>query len=380
MPCHEVCLVSKYFWPFVGGVELHVLELGRRLCQRGIEVTVVCSNRLYRKRQRISKLYEEFEGIRIHRYRSLCDMRRTLKEVLMLAQLVHIHYYRAPDAALAGCYASKLGRPVVLSSHVLHPPHGVYDRVRKWVYDRTLGRWLVNAAKRIITSTPDDRLRLLRLHPHVREKVVEIPVAIDVRRFEGPPEPKVFRSRYRLPEGARLIGYLGRSDWNKRIDLLVKALPALPSDVHLVVAGPIDDEYRRFLERLARAKRVEDRVHIVGFLPDDLVPAFYRNLSVFALPSEHEGLGLVVLEAMASHVPVVASRQGGTRFVIEDGEDGFLVSLKLGDWVEALSKILEDWRLRSRVTAAAYRKVIQEYSWDVVLPRILKVYEDALHA
>jgi glycosyltransferase involved in cell wall biosynthesis len=160
----------------------------------------------------------------------------------------------------------------------------------------------------------------------------------------------------------------------KGFDVLLDALPALRARVpsaHVVLLG--DGEDRPALEARARALGVAERVHLLGAVAD--VPAHLAAADVLAAPSRNEGMGRVLVEAMALGVPVVGSAVGGIPDVIEDGECGRLVAP--GDaaaLAEALADLGADAALRAKLGAAA-RPRAEAFSTDVAAAAIGAIYD-----
>ncbi len=184
----------------------------------------------------------------------------------------------------------------------------------------------------------------------------------------------------------RGVLFVGRLTPHKGVDRLLQALPA---GAPLRVVGstghdrrPPERDYPRLLRFLARDRDVE----FIGAAGDDQLPVLYRSAEVLALPSVErtcygravrvsELLGLVVLEAMASGTPVVASRVGGLPEVIDDGETGFLVPPgDVGALRERLDQILCDPGLGRRLGANARATVLERFTWDKVAERCLNAY------
>lgn len=124
-----------------------------------------------------------------------------------------------------------------------------------------------------------------------------------------------------VPEGARVLLAVSRLTQQKGLDVAVRALPLLPDDTVLVVLG--EGPEREALTRLARETGVEQRVHLLGRVPD--VAAWLRRASLLVHPARWEGFGLGVLEAMLAGLPVVASRVSSLPELVADGETGLLV-------------------------------------------------------
>ncbi|CAA9508745.1 MAG: hypothetical protein AVDCRST_MAG69-2357 [uncultured Solirubrobacteraceae bacterium] len=159
---------------------------------------------------------------------------------------------------------------------------------------------------------------------------------------------------------------------------LIKALPViLEADVpvHLLLAG--DGPQRQELEQLSRDLGVGRNVHFLGHRRD--IPALLEDADVFVLPSLYEGLPLVVLEAMASKTPVVATDIVGTGEAVIDGVTGRLVApsdpLALAD---AILDVLADSSRAARWASAGYRRYWREFTADRMTRETVAVYRAAI--
>lgn len=167
---------------------------------------------------------------------------------------------------------------------------------------------------------------------------------------------------------------IGRLVPQKGFDVLLRAWSksALP-DFDLVIAG--DGVARAELEQLAADLNV-DAVFLGAVTRRD-VPGLFRGAQAFVLPSRHEPMGIVSLEAMAAGTPVVATRVGGVPELVHDGETGVLVP---PDDVQALSaalqRVLRDADLRSRLAASASAHV-ERFDWSLITDEYLDAYEVA---
>jgi phosphatidyl-myo-inositol dimannoside synthase len=161
---------------------------------------------------------------------------------------------------------------------------------------------------------------------------------------------------------------VGRLVRHKGHAVLIEALSLLPPTVQwrCVIAG--DGPLRQDLSDLAREKKIHDRLQLKTGLTDDALWQEFHNASVFVLPSlpdnGAEGFGIVLLEAMARGVPVIAGKTGGVPEVLEYGACGLLV--QPGDaaaFAEAIALIHRDTVLRRRLAAQALRRVKDCYAW-----------------
>ena len=115
---------------------------------------------------------------------------------------------------------------------------------------------------------------------------------------------------------------------------------------------------------VAHVKRLglEHRVRFLGAKDRAELPVFYNRLDVFVIPSTQEALAIVGLEAMACGCPVVSTRCGGAEDYVHDGVNGFLVGFSAEEMADALGRILSDAALYARMSKAARRTVVENYS------------------
>ncbi|MFI5348027.1 MAG: glycosyltransferase family 4 protein [Elusimicrobiota bacterium] len=167
---------------------------------------------------------------------------------------------------------------------------------------------------------------------------------------------------------------VARLSMYKGIDVLLMAWKDVcekTKDVELLLCG-VDHEDGHY-QNLARVLGVADRVRFMGQVEPARVWSLLRAARVFVLPSRHESFGMAALEAMACGKPVVASRCGGLAEFVTDRNSGILVPPRdIASLREALLKLLGDAALRRRLGAAA-RRDAQEYTWDRVADRYLKI-------
>lgn len=188
--------------------------------------------------------------------------------------------------------------------------------------------WLANRAFAVISVSQTTAKRFASWSGFPQERLHLLPNAIDLSRYCPGPKPPQLLERYRL-EGKRVIMTLGRLSADERykgFDEVMEALPEIQKiypDTVYMVAGDGTDRAR--LERKAQKLGLTDYVIFTGFVREDEKIEHYRLADVFAMPSRGEGFGIVLLEAMACGIPVVASRTDGGREALRDGLLGLLV-------------------------------------------------------
>jgi glycosyltransferase involved in cell wall biosynthesis len=136
---------------------------------------------------------------------------------------------------------------------------------------------------------------------------------------------------------------------------------------------------RSALEELAMNFNIIDKVKFLGDVSDDVLPQVYSNADIFVLPSLHaESFGLVLLEAMASGLPIVATNVGGIPEILEDGKEGFLTKPDDKEIAEALAKLLGNKTMREEMGKNGRKKATEKYEWKVVGEKIEETYRELI--
>ena len=201
-----------------------------------------------------------------------------------------------------------------------------------------------------------------------------VPSAVDIRRFRPDLDGSAVRARLGLSD-QRVIAFTGRLVPHKGVDVILRALRDLPSDVSLLLVG--HGPRLADLQSLARRLGVEGRVRFCTSVSDDELPLYLRAADLFVFPSQNrlEGFGLVVAEAMASGLPVIIADMPGVREVIEPGREGLLVEpLIARDLVSKILELLDDPARRRAMGAAARTRAEERYSLEIVARQLLTVY------
>jgi len=261
-----------------------------------------------------------------------------------------LHSHRYKENVLAAMARSAAGRPaLVRTQHGMPEPfaHGpsLQHRV-SIVADRFVARRMTS---RIIAVSSDMREQLARIYP--AEKIALIPNGIDADELASAMTKAEARAQLGFAADGPLIGYCGRLEPIKRIDLFLEAAKLLleqQRDARFVIAG--DGNERARLEQ--RAEALGLRVMFLGHRSD--VALILRALDVFSLTSDHEGLPMVLLEALAAETLVVAREVGGIPDVIVHEQNGLLVRENASD--KAVAKaIASAWQRALALDAVTKR-------------------------
>jgi len=285
--------------------------------------------------------------------------------------VIHTHWV-LPNG-LIGAFCKKIfGIPHITTAHA-----GDVFTIEKSKFLKIFGSFVLKSADVITANSGFTKNSIVSIEKSVNDNVQIIPMGVDKQRFM-----KKGSTRAPLPPATiltigRLVEKKGIKFLIMAMEIVVKAYP----DAKLIIGG--DGPERENLVTLRNSLKLEKNVEFTGFIPREKISSVYASADIFVLPSiemksgDTEGLGVVLLEAMASGVPVVGSNTGGIVDIIEDRKTGLLV--KPGDTNDLADKLLillsnED--LRNTLSANATHLIDNKFSWDIVTEKFSRIIWD----
>jgi glycosyltransferase involved in cell wall biosynthesis len=266
--------------------------------------------------------------------------------------------------------------PIVYTEHDASPWSCRYRKVserfvRKFVY-RRLNVRAFRAADRIVPVFADLASEITDRWGVAVEKVTSIPTGTDIDIFNPARAGLSLLEEFDIERYCLFVGSL---EARKAPDALLAAIAEL-DDLPCVFVGGGPD--RKKLERRAAELGIADRVFFTGVLPPFELGRVYAEADVFVLPSVSEGMPLVLLEAMACGIPVLATRLPGVASLVDDWETGILVKPgDTGELIMGLRFLERDPELRATLGENGRNKVLEHFPWPVVTARYLRLYQAA---
>jgi len=389
----KIAILSQSYPPMISGAALFAEKLAAYFSAAGHEVLVLtASDQPYPysfKRTNLS----------VERYRSFHNPFRVGQRALLIwphAQILRSLEQFAPDLihlhdpfqmGLSSLFFGSTHQvPVILSIHQLPwyvsaylPVHvNIQRKIEKllWKYAGWLLRHCSSATVGSETVAKEIH-RNTGIFPHI------ISYGIDSHAFtptspgaSGAARNSVVRKRLGIPSEAALILHVGRLDTDKNVEKVIRAAAPVmqKTSAHLLVVGDGTEKLR--LEKLCAQLGLSDRCHFPGFIAKDRgLPEIYRQATVFVTASEIETQGLVLLEAAASGLPIVAVKATCVHEVVHDKVNGYLLDPDLGPdlMAEHIFSLIKD-PVRAREMGRAGRLIIQNHSMENTFSRFESLY------
>lgn len=367
----RVLLTVHRYWPSIGGTEAFVGGLAAELAKRGLDVTVATSE------ETGAPAVEERDGVKIHRFpiKRAGKFRFPGRDYRRFVgrqdwDLLNVHGQRVWSADYAYDVYRRTKVPLVWMPHGFYQYHmNKRTPLERLYYHKALHYAFRDA--HMICETRGEIDELVRFGFR-RERCHLISSSLDVAQFMAP--HKGFRAKYGYSPDEPLLLYVGGLYVNKGVEDVVRI--AARTGYRAAVIGRDPDPSGANLARCkALADELKAPVAFLGKIPWEDVLSAYQEATVFLLASKFEGYGLVLLEAMSSGLPFVASRAGAGPDLAELGVGASVPTWE--DMARETQRIVEDPALRRRMSETA-RRLAPNYTWDKVIEGVLDAYDGAL--
>ncbi len=390
-----------------GGLNVYVVEVARRLAERGTEVEIftraVCRDTPplaeiapgVLVRSVVAGPFEELDKTELPA--QVCQFTLEVLRAEAAAEpgrydLVHAHYWLS--GKVGSVAKERWGVPLVHSMHTLGKVKNAALTAGDSAEpdDRIRGEHeVVAAADRLIANTDEEARQLTELYGADPAKVRTVSPGTDLSVFRPGPADARRRARHRLglPPDAVVLVFAGRVQPLKGPDIVLRAAallverdPRLARKLRVVLVGGPSGRAERAdpdrMRELATALGLDDIIRFEPPCPQHELAEWYRAATAVLTPSHSESFGLVALEAQACGTPVVAARVGGLRTVVRDGHSGFLVdSHDPAEWARVIGKLATAPRLLRALSAGALRHA-SGFGWSATVDRLAAVYTGAM--
>jgi len=273
-------------------------------------------------------------------------------------------------------FADIYNKPLIFTHHTQYDKYSHYIPFEQETV-QMFTRWLVKdyANKCDCVIAPSESIKKMLLNQGIKSRIEVVPTGINLDVF-GNPNREIIRKKYNLSLEQKLLLYAGRIAKEKNLEFLIKSFKLVlnkkPNTYLMLVGSRTKKDY---LVDLIKKLNLETKVFLVGH--SNAVQNYYGAADLFVFSSKTETQGLVLVEAMAAGIPVVAVDSAGVKDVV-DGKNGVLTKESLSEFSEKIIKLLENDALRKEMSQNA-RKTASRYSIQKMSKRMLKVYKSVLN-
>lgn len=384
----NVLILSHHFYPFIGGLEEVAFQQARHLAMNGHDVNVITSN-ISNELEELPK-EEEIDGVKIYRISAMnflyknfdipqpvfniFELRNKLNNLIKTADVVHIHDRHYMTSFMGSLMAKKHKKPVVLT---LHTP-----RVK---YGNKLYNFLFQLNEMISSYSIKKADAILSLGSEVHDYILErfgreseiVWNGVDIDTFSPVSEYEKIKLRadMKLPEEKFIALFVGRLTFKKGADLLVEVAKNLRDheDVEIIVVG--DGPRRKVIEKNIKNNDINN-IKLIGNVVDKrILSKFYRAADILLFTSRggEAAAPLVLLEAMASSLPIVALRTGPYADLISK-DKGYAVST-INEMSDKIIYLSGEADLMNELSLKC-RKYAEKYSWSKNVDELLEIYSN----
>lgn len=381
----KIAIIVSTFPPYRAGIGNVAWRNALALAQLGHEVEVFTPD--YGK-------HEEFSNIKVNYLRPIfkygqaalvLGLGRRLKAGKFDA--VNVHLPAGFNLAEGVAWAKLTGRikHYVVYYHMDIVGSG-FKKLLYGLYSHIIMPWVLRSADKITVTSLDYAYHsnLGRMIKQNKTKFTELPNGVDTKFFIPQEKPGKLLEKYNL-KGDKVIGFVGGLDSNhyfKGVNILIKSFKSLLNNkseslkLLIVGTGNLKDDYQKLAEELG----LKDKVVFTGFVKDEDLSLHYNLMDIMVLPSidKSEAFGMVLIEAMACGLPVIASDLAGVRSVVERDVNGLLVKPKdENDLKDKLDYLIKNQAVAKGFGLNGVKKAREKYDWQVIAKQLLKILEEA---
>ncbi|NLU94416.1 glycosyltransferase [Chitinophaga sp. Ak27] len=372
----KVLQVGKYYYPEKGGIETVMFDITEGMNKRGISCDVLCANTTNR--------YEltEINGYKVHRAARAAkllstsispDYVRLLKKIVGQYDIIHVHL-PDPLANLALFRSNLEGKKVIVHWH-----SDIVNAKQMLVLPlyRPLQNWLLKRAEAIVCTTKPYMDASTELSQFV-DKCVIIPIGIDVSHFQSDDDKLLAEMTHKF-HGKKVVFSLGRHVYYKGFEHLIRAAALLDDNTVILIGGEgqLTPAYRLLIKELG----LDNKVFLVGRIPQDQLSAYFRLCKVFCLPSNKrsEAFGVVLLEAMFYGKPIVATNieGSGVNWVNQHGVTGLNANIEDAvSLANQITRLISDQQLYDQCAGNAQVRYQTYFTADKMVGSFIELYEN----
>ena len=381
----KILHVTASLSPEWGGPTKVVIELTEELVRKGLDIAIFSPIKNGDKVK-----IKPPQGVNLHLFKeeflARCwtsyslDFAEAVKQNIHKFDIIHIHEIWHYPHYIAYKAAKKAGKPYVITIHgALNPWCLGYKSFKKKIYASLIQKHILKEAN-VIHAITDEEVKQIKNFVS-SNNIVMIPNGINSEDFINLPSRKEMEKLYPELIGKKVFLFLGRLHPVKGLDLLAKAFGMIArerDDIYLLIVGPDSNGYKIQVEKVLESEGVLNKAIFTGMLNGHEKLAALSRADICIVPSYSEVRSIVALEAMICKLPVIITRQCNFPEVAEY-EAGIVIEPDLKQLTEALNILLSNSKLCKKMGENGRRLVLDNFTWDKITDKMIKVYEDTLN-
>ncbi len=364
----RIVQVVAYYPPHIGGMENCVKEISNRLAGKGHQVEVFTSDIGCKKNRQSPTSNPNVHYLRSWEFAHTAIIPSLFFKLLKIPRdsIIHVHVAQViiPEVVYLISKIKKI--PYIAHIHADVGPSGKLGFLLPF-YKKVFLQRILNSALRIVVPTRDYVNLIGRKYSIPETKIYEIPNGVDLEHFRS--------VSTRLHSPVRLL-YVGRLSKPKNIPLLIQSFKLVIEnnrrDAELHIVGEGEEKSR--ISSLIKKEELEKKVFLHGALLGKDLYDIYSSSDIFVLTSECESFGLVLIEAMASGLPIVVSDITSVKNTVENNVTGLLVEQTPEDFAQAVEELLSNPQLREKIIKNSL-EVVKKYDWNKIVRKFEYIYE-----
>lgn len=374
----KIGFFTDAYFPQPNGVSTSIRDSAKALEELGHEVVIVAPKYPgYKDSKNVIRLtslkvYKQPE-MRMALHLPEPSIRKILK---IDFDVIHGHS-GGPVTLLGWEIARSKNIPYIMTYHTLWSKYTHYFLKGKVIKPRMLERVSRIFGNRCdIIISPTERVKNELVKYGIKKDIRVLPTGVELKKFKNT-KKGFLHSKLDIKKENKILLYVGRLGREKSVDFLIKAFKmVLAKDKNTVLVLVGDGPERKSLTRLAAELKVDEKVYFLGFMDPEFIPSVYADSDLFVFASKTETQGLVVPEALASGLPVVAVRDEALEYVVESGKNGFLVDSDEKIFSDKVVEVLKSSKLKSLSMNA--KASVQKYSVQKMAIALEDLYHEQL--
>lgn len=356
----KILQVCNHFYPCVGGIETIVLELSKKLKEKGHKVKVICLNACSKEKKELQKKtkiqdieVERLNFIDLKYYKIAPHIISKLEDF----QIIHVHGigFFSDFLLLTKPFHKK---KVFVSTH-----GGIFHTktigVIKKNYFNIIQKLLLKNADKVIAVSKND----FEIFKRISENTTLIENGINLKKFKQEKKEK------------NSFVYIGRFSQNKNIDLLLKTFSQLKDhNFKLIIAGNDQERLLEKLKKTSQELKIEKKVKFIVNPTDEQAIELYAKNEFFVSASEYEGFGITLIEAMASGCIPIVQKNNSFKHIITNKVNGFLTNFQNDEAKETIEKTMKMKTQEKQKILQEAQKKANYYSIEKMVEKIEKSY------